>query len=152
MIVSETYNIDCMIGMKDYPDKYFGLACCDVPYGIEVSKMSFLKEKKTSVLQKNGTRINPHKNKKVSLHEDWDLLPPPQAYFDELRRVSEYQIIFGVDYTDWSGLGNGRIRWDKMIPEGMSFKRYETAYCSLFDHTLDLKLLWAGMADNTAGQ
>lgn len=28
------YNIDCMIGMKQYPDKYFNLAIVDPPYGI----------------------------------------------------------------------------------------------------------------------
>ncbi len=28
-------NIDCMEGMKEYPDKYFELAIVDPPYGIE---------------------------------------------------------------------------------------------------------------------
>ena len=27
-------NIDCMIGMKDYPDKHFDLAIVDPPYGL----------------------------------------------------------------------------------------------------------------------
>lgn len=27
------YNMDCMEGMKQYPDKYFDLAVVDPPYG-----------------------------------------------------------------------------------------------------------------------
>lgn len=27
------YNMDCMEGMKEYPDKYFDLAIVDPPYG-----------------------------------------------------------------------------------------------------------------------
>lgn len=26
------YNMDCMIGMKDFPDKFFDLAIVDPPY------------------------------------------------------------------------------------------------------------------------
>ncbi len=64
-MISEVFNMDCMEGMKQYPDGYFDLALCDVPYGINVGNMAFLKEKKTTVKQKNGTRINPHSNKKI---------------------------------------------------------------------------------------
>ena len=28
------YNMDCMEGMKEFPDKYFDLAIVDPPYGI----------------------------------------------------------------------------------------------------------------------
>lgn len=28
------YNLDCMVGMKGFPDKYFDLAVVDPPYGI----------------------------------------------------------------------------------------------------------------------
>lgn len=27
------YNLDCMQGMKEFPDKYFDLALVDPPYG-----------------------------------------------------------------------------------------------------------------------
>ena len=30
------YNMDCMEGMKQFPDKYFDLAVCDPPYGINI--------------------------------------------------------------------------------------------------------------------
>ena len=29
------YNMDCMEGMKSFPDKYFDLAIVDPPYGIK---------------------------------------------------------------------------------------------------------------------
>ena len=28
------YNMDCMEGMKQFPDKYFDLAVVDPPYGL----------------------------------------------------------------------------------------------------------------------
>lgn len=34
MPISEVKCCDCMDFMKEYPDKYFDLACIDVPYGI----------------------------------------------------------------------------------------------------------------------
>ena len=34
------YNMDCMDGMKEFPDKYFDLAVVDPPYGINVGQAS----------------------------------------------------------------------------------------------------------------
>lgn len=34
------YNMDCLQGMKEFPDKYFGLAICDPPYGIDITHMT----------------------------------------------------------------------------------------------------------------
>ena len=30
------YNMDCMAGMKEFPDQYFDLAIVDPPYGISI--------------------------------------------------------------------------------------------------------------------
>lgn len=145
MIGSEVYLVDCMDGMSRYVDKHFAWAVCDIPYGIGVGKMAYLHEIKTTVRQRNGSRINGNKNKKVYTQKDWDKEPPTQGYFDELRRVSRNQIIFGIEYVNWQGVGTGRIKWDKGVAEGVSFKRYEVAYCSVIDYELTLPLLWAGM-------
>ena len=32
-MISEVHNMDCMIGMTQYPDGYFDLALIDPPYG-----------------------------------------------------------------------------------------------------------------------
>lgn len=145
MSESIVYNGDCLAAMREMPDNAFELAVCDVPYGIGVGKMAFLQERGTSVKQKNGTRLNHHKSKAGYAKKDWDSLPPSQEYFDELRRISLHQIIFGIEYCPWEGVGTGRIKWDKGMAEGVSFKRYEVAYCSLIEHTVIIPLLWAGM-------
>lgn len=144
-VKSVVYLMDCMEAMRQYPDNHFDLAICDIPYGINVGKMAYLKEVKTTVLQKNGTRLNANRNKKPYAHKEWDLQPPSQEYFDELKRISKHQIIFGIEYTGWTGVGPGRIVWDKLVPKGMSFKSYETAYCSLHKTTVTVALLWSGM-------
>ena len=142
---SIVFNESWEITTKGYPDKYFDYVVDDVPYGINVGKMAFLSETKTTVKQKNGVRLNPNKNKKGYTISDWDLAAPPQAYFNEMKRISKHQIIFGVEYVNWEGLGNGRIKWNKGVAEGMSFKDYEMAYCSSIEHTHEIDLLWAGM-------
>ena len=143
--LSVVFNENCMVGLKRFPDCYFDLAICDIPYGINVGKMAYLKETKTTVKQKNGTRLNGNKNKEVYTQKDWDKEPPTQEYFDELKRVSKEQIIFGIEYVNWQGVGTGRIKWNKGVAEGMSFKQYELAYCSMIDEEIELPLLWAGM-------
>src|SRR3990167_10237527 len=142
---SEVHLEDCMVGLKRFTDGYFDLAICDIPYGIGVGNMAYLKEMNTTVKQKNGTRMNGNRNKKPYTQKQWDSAPPPQAYFDELKRVSQHQIIFGIDYMKWQGIGTGRIKWDKGVAEGMSFNKYEVAYCSKIDDEIELPLLWAGM-------
>lgn len=145
MIKSISYNEHWRETCSRYPDKYFHWVVDDVPYGIGLGKMAFLKETNTTVKQKNGVRLNPNKNKKVYTQSDWDSKTPPQEYFDEMRRISYNQIIFGVEYVNWEGLGKGRIKWNKGVAEGMSFKDYEMAYCSSIDYTHEIDLLWAGM-------
>jgi len=34
------YNMDCMEGMRQFPDKYFDLAIVDPPYGINIGAQS----------------------------------------------------------------------------------------------------------------
>jgi len=141
------YQADCMgpQGLCRFPNGFFDLAICDVPYGLDVGNMPFVTEQKTTVKQKNGTRLNPRKNSPVYRGGNWDKEPPGQSYFDELVRVSKHQIVFGVEYVAWKGLGPGRIKWDKCVPGGVSFKGYEMAYCSLIEHVEVIELLWSGM-------
>jgi len=44
-LISETYLMDCMQGMKEYPDKYFDLAVVDPPYGINFDGETTVKGK-----------------------------------------------------------------------------------------------------------
>lgn len=145
MPISLVTNEDYMIMMGRYPDKFFDLALVDFEYGIDVGNMPYLNEMGTTVRQKNGNKLNGNRNKKPYTKKSWDKEPPPQKYFDELCRISHNQIAFGIEYVKWENVGSGRIRWDKGVAEGMSFKRYEIAYCSLIEDTFELPLLWAGM-------
>lgn len=142
---SIVYNEDWRATTKNIPDKYFDWVIDDVPYGINLGKMAFLKENKTLVKQKNGTKLNPRKGNKAYTRKQWDNEAPKQEYFDEMKRISKNQIIFGVEYVNWIGLGRGRIKWNKGVAEGMSFKDYEMAYCSSINHTHEINLLWSGM-------
>lgn len=36
-VSSVVFNEDCEVGLKRFPDKYFDLAICDIPYGIDVA-------------------------------------------------------------------------------------------------------------------
>jgi len=144
-ISSKVFFEDCIKTMLRYPDGYFDIAVVDVPYGINVGNMPFLKAIKHTAKQKNGLKLNANRNKKVYTSKDWDLEAPKQEYFNELKRVSKEQIVFGVEYVNWEGLGSGRLKWNKGVPEGLSFKSYEMAYCSLIDYEMELNLLWSGM-------
>jgi len=139
---SKVYNADCLEGMKQYPDKWFDLAVVDPPYGIGVSKMAYLTENKTTVLQKNGTRIKPRKT--IFKKSNWDNSTPEQHYYNELCRISKNQIIFGIEYYSWRGVGVGRIKWNKCVPQNLSFKKYELAYCSLIENEIEVKILHSG--------
>lgn len=81
-MISEVRNIDCMIGMKDYPDKYFDLAIVDPPYG----------------LGENGGNVSRHHSQKKYTKKNWDNATPDKSYFEELFRVSRNQIVWGANH------------------------------------------------------
>lgn len=74
------FNQDCMIGMKEYPDKYFDLAIVDPPYGININNNM-------------GRRKGDKKSNYPKAY--WDSSVPDKTYFDELFRVSKKAIIWG---------------------------------------------------------
>ena len=83
------FNADNMEIMKQYPDKYFDLAIVDPPYGIGFSDY----ERGSS-----GKKVKERYTKNGK--KDWDNGIPTQRYFDELKRISKEQIIWGGNYFD----------------------------------------------------
>lgn len=81
---SIVYNMDCIEGMRTYPDKHFELAIVDPPYGIK----RFEKPSGT-------TRF---KNSKMMQDDGllWDK-KPTKEYWDELFRVSQNQMVWGAN-------------------------------------------------------
>ena len=136
--LNKLYNIDCMEGMRQFPDNYFDLAITDPPYGISgktnepwagtVSRPRGRKAKQTfcGAGKLKNRKLN-ESGKKVEL---WDVVPPKE-YFDELFRVSKAQIIWGGNYFP---LPPSRcwVLWDKEQPFE-NFSAFEMAWTS-FDH------------------
>jgi site-specific DNA-methyltransferase (adenine-specific) len=137
------FHCDCMDLMRETPDKFYDLCIVDPPYGINVAKMAYTQEENRPCRQKNGSVLRVKKLK--YRHGDWDRMPPADEYFDELIRVSREQIIWGVDHYNYSFPHNGRIKWNKHTPDGVSFNTYEYAYCSLINGEVLFDYLWAGM-------
>lgn len=108
---NRAFNVDCMVALKATPDKYFELCICDPPYGIGIS----------------GNPIRQQHKKK-----SWDDATPNKEYFNELRRVSKYQIIWGGNYFDLPPC-KGYLIWDKEQPFDFSLAMCEFAWCNI-DH------------------
>jgi site-specific DNA-methyltransferase (adenine-specific) len=117
---SRVYLMDCIEGMKQYPDNHFELAIVDPPYGLDLANMNMGlgKSKKASKIQNRKWKP-----------KDWDKDTPSEEYFYELFRVSKNQIIWGGNYFDL-GVCYGFCIWDKGSPEGMSFSDCEFAWHS----------------------
>lgn len=108
-MISEVFNEDNMVGMSRYPDGFFELAIVDPPYGIGISNNSFRGKQKD---------------------KDWDNGIPDENYFDELFRVSKYQIIWGGNYFDLPP-SQGFVVWDKVQPHDFSSAMCEQAWMSI---------------------
>lgn len=130
--------MDCMQGMKEFPDKYFDLAIVDPPYG---RKEHGGRNRSGYVRQKNGSKIFVKDGQYEN--QNWDNEPPSEDYFNELMRVSKNQIIFGCNYFDYPLIG-GRIVWDK-CNDGSDQSDAEIAYCSMNDRVDIFRYMWRGM-------
>ena len=144
------YNIDCMIGMKEFPDKYFDLAIVDPPYGGAGQNVDetfngaisgrfggrfekYLDPKSNDFFEndKRGHMGGGHMKKYGYGH--WDVAPS-QEYFEELFRVSKNQIIWGGNYFE---LPPTRcfVVWKKLtISENFTMAMCEYAWTSFNDN------------------
>ena len=111
-------NMDCMKLMDEYPDNWFDLAIVDPPYGINVNV--------------NMGRRRGDKSSDYHKFAGGDLSAPNREYFDELRRVSKNQIVWGAnhfiskmpyDSPCW-------IAWDKGFSDEVTFATFELAWTS----------------------
>jgi len=129
--LSEVYLEDCVTALKRYADNHFDLAIVDPPYGLGMGTVSIPSEKNTNSQQKFYKDL---KSKR------WDDNTPNKEYFDELKRVSKNQIVWGGNYMA-EHLGNTKciIIWDKMtyIP---TMSQFEFAFCSFNKHPKMVKV------------
>jgi site-specific DNA-methyltransferase (adenine-specific) len=103
-------NDDNMLLMARYPDNYFDLAIVDPPYGIDIN---------------SSGRLGHYGGK----GKKWDVSIPNQEYFNELKRVSKNQIIWGGNYF-YLDPTRCFLIWDKQQPENVSFASCEFAWTS----------------------
>ena len=125
----ELLNIDCMEYLKTVPDKHFDLAIVDPPYGIGAGSINF----------KNGTS----KNEIGYKEKDWDTTIPNEAYFNEIKRVSKHQIVWGGNYFGYLWPCRGYIIWDKGTGEN-SYADCELAWSSIDSVSKMYSKSWVG--------
>ena len=132
------YNGDCMDLLKQTPDKYYDLAIVDPPYGIGASSKNFIRQGKQTgkSLAVSGTKYTA---------KDWDNCVPDKIYFDELRRVSKNQIVWGGNYFA-SLLPNSScwLIWDKVTGDNL-YADAELAWTSFDKAVRKFTWMWKGM-------
>ena len=156
--LNRLYNMDCMQGLKEIPDKFFDLAVVDPPYGGGCSQSLNVERERGlhAEIEYNGAiigRFGGHfdkyhlgiKNGRNVVEEvpagttqaddirHWDIAPPKE-YFNELARVSKNQIIWGGNYFDLPPTRCFLI-WRKLtISENFSMAMCEYAWTSFNDN------------------
>lgn len=126
--------MDCMEGMKEFPDKYFDLAIVDPPYGDAGGGGNpnrfgerFDRYKKCI---SDGREMGREIRQKIV---EWDVAPK-QEYFTELFRVSRNQIIWGGNYFSLPPTRCFLIWHKTNVPENFTMAMAEYAWTSFNDN------------------
>jgi len=118
--------------MSRYEDNYFDLAIVDPPYGIgadDKNSVKKLQSKKSSSLSVDyGNQI-------------WDNNTPNDGYFNELKRVSKRQIVWGANFF---GLKGGYLYWYKNVTMP-TYSTGELAWLSWLNKIDFVSISWHGM-------
>lgn len=129
------YNMDCMDGMKQFPDKYFDLAIVDPVYG-DVKVGGYM-------TGKTKAGVGPYPEYDYSI---WNQKKTDESYFKELFRVSKKQIIFGGNYFS-KEIGKDSpcwIVWDK-CNGNTNWADCELAWTSFNTAVRMFRFMWNGM-------
>ena len=130
--MNEIICADCLEVLKSMPDKSVDLVLTDPPYGIGEAAG---KNKSRGLLAKPRDYGD----------EAWDNAIPTQEYFDEMRRVSLNQIIFGGNYfAEYLGNSSCWVVWDK-DNGATDFADCELAWTSFDTAVRKFRFRWNGM-------
>lgn len=122
---------DCMDILPKLGDAEFDLAIVDPPYFSGPERRQFYGKKVSSI---GVSRL-------YAKSEKWNV--PTAEYFNELRRVAKYYIVWGCNYYDYV-FDHGRIVWDK-CNGASSFSDCEIAATNLFSSVRMFPFMWNGM-------
>ena len=135
---------DSLEVMKLIPDGAIDLTLSDPPYGIGVDK---------TMKKQAGTKYG-----KAAAHKkdygvtDWDSFTPTREYFDEIRRISKKQIIFGGNYfIEYLSNSPCWIVWDKNNGTN-GFADCELAWTNFKSTVRIFKWTWKGMIQQNMGK
>ena len=133
------YNMDCLEGMKQFPDKYFDLAIVDPVYG-GVTKGGYMTHNKGQWLGGKS------KAREKGYHDAvWKQEKTGPEYFEELFRVSKNQIVWGGNYfTNCLPESQCWVVWDKEKPDGITFADVELAWTSFNEAAKIFRYKWNG--------
>jgi len=134
--INEVVCGDSLDLMRMIPDNAIDLCLTDPPYGIKIAKDGWVVGKPNKACKAK------RKNYGAS---EWDNFIPSKEYFDEMRRISKNQIIFGGNYFV-EHLTNSRcwIVWDKNNPDSL-FADCELAWTNCKGSVKKFKFTWNGM-------
>ena len=116
----EMFHCDCMDLMATLPDKSIDLCICDPPFGGGNHNM-------------NNKICDGVRNKsydKANKIKEWDNAPSGN-YFNELFRVSKYQIICGGNYFNLPPSRNFIIYYKENIPETFNMAMAEFLWTNI---------------------
>jgi len=123
---------DSLEAMKKMEDNAYELAIVDPPYGIGADK------------KRADTGKNKHIKQRDYHYGDWDSCIPSKNYFQELKRVSENQIIWGGNYfLDYLSATSCFIVWDKLNGEN-KYADCELAWSSFNTAVRKFSWRWHG--------
>ena len=129
--LNRLYLMDCMDGMAQFPDKYFELAIVDPPYGIDAGMYGC------------GSRTKKYDRSQA---HNWDSHPPDNKYWQELFRLSQNQIIWGMNNYSLPPTKHFVV-WDKKQPDGVTFAQAEIAWTSFQGTSKVYRLSSNGQSD-----
>lgn len=129
------YCADALDYLKSLDDNAFDLCLTDPPYGIGIAKKGAVG---------GGKGLNTFKPM------NWDAKRPPKEYFDEIQRVSRFQIIWGGNYfADWLKASRCWLVWHKRPNNKTGFADCEMAWTSMDANARVLVHEWNGFRKHT---
>ena len=124
-------NMDCLVYMRELPNKAFDLAICDPPYFSGPERRGYYGRAVSPIGVRRDCPVSPK----------WDI--PGAEFFAELVRVSKNYIVWGCNYFDYV-FPPGRIVWDKCNGDS-PFSDCEIAATNCHDSVRLFRYMWCGM-------